>query len=89
MQTIFEIVCIIKIIVVYLYQQKNNNDMTIQEINQFRNERGNFLASNETAGWEAISRDGIHMITFASGKSKIYTEKGFARVITRLLNRGY
>ena len=88
MQTIFEIVCRIKIIVVYLYQQKNNTDMTTQEINKARNE-GIFSASNDAGGWYAISRDNINMITFANGKSKIYTEKGFAKRITQLLNRGF
>ena len=62
--------------------------MTTQEINKARNERGIFSASNERAGWYAISRDGINMITFANGKSKRYTEKGFAKRITKLLNTG-
>jgi hypothetical protein len=62
--------------------------MTTQEINKARNEKGIFSASNELAGWYAISRDGINMITFASGGSKIYTEKGFAKRITKLLNTG-
>jgi len=62
--------------------------MTAQEINENRNEKGVFLASNEIAGWCAISRDGIHMITFANDNIKFYTEKGFARRITQLLNRG-
>ena len=63
--------------------------MTTQEINKARNSKGIFCASNERAGWYAISRDGIHMITFANGKIKRYTEKGFAKRITQLSNRGY
>ena len=63
--------------------------MTTQEINKARNERGVFSASNEVAGWYAISRDGINMVTFANGESKRYTEKGFAKRITQLLKRGY
>jgi hypothetical protein len=62
--------------------------MTTQEINKARNERGIFSASNESAGWYAISRDGINMINYANGESKRYTEKGFAKRITQLLNRG-
>ena len=68
---------------------KNNKDMTTQEINKARNEKRIFSASNEVAGWYAISRDGINMITFSNGQSKRYTEKGFAKRITQLLNRGY
>lgn len=63
--------------------------MTTQEINKARNKKGIFSASNESAGWYAISRNGISMITFANGESKRYTEKGFAKRITQLLNRGY
>jgi len=63
--------------------------MTTKEINKARNEKGIFSASNEAAGWYAISRDNINMITFSDGKNKFYTEKGFAKKITQLLNRGY
>jgi hypothetical protein len=72
--------------------------MTTQEINASRNERGIFSASNEVAGWYAISRDGINRITFYEGKynftlrgdvNRIYTDKGFAKRLTQLLNRGY
>ena len=63
--------------------------MTTQEINKARNERGIFSASNETAGWYAISRNGINMITFPNGESKRYTEKGFSKRIAQLLNRGF
>ena len=63
--------------------------MTTQDINNQRNEKGIFSASNETAGWSAISRDGVNMITFADSTNKFYTEKGFAKKITQLLNRGY
>jgi hypothetical protein len=72
--------------------------MTTQEINNERNEKGIFLTYNDVAGWEALSRDGFNMITFYQGKftfsinqnvNKFYTEKGFAKRITQLLNRGY
>lgn len=61
--------------------------MTTKEINEARNEKGVFLASNERSGWAAISRDGINMITFSDGKNKFYTENGFAKKITDLLNK--
>ena len=65
--------------------------MTTQEINELRNEKGIFTASNEVAGWYAISRDGVNMITYYFKNDKIifYTEKGFAKRLTQLLNRGY
>lgn len=63
--------------------------MTTKEINQARNERGIFLVSNEVAGWYALSRDKTNIVIFASGKIKGYTEKGFAKKITQLLNRGF
>ncbi len=63
--------------------------MTTQEINKARNEKGVFSASNEISGWFATSRDGINMISFSDGSNKFYTEKGFAKRITQLLNRGF
>lgn len=69
--------------------------MTTQEINKERNVNGVFSTGNNVAGWFAISRDGINMITFYEGKftftlsgdvNKFYTEKGFAKKITKLLN---
>ena len=63
--------------------------MTTKEINEARNEKGIFSASNDVAGWYVISRDNINMITFADGKNKFYTENGFAKRITQLLNKGY
>lgn len=72
--------------------------MTVQEMNKERNERGIFTAANDVAGWYAVSRDGINMITFCEGKytfsvksdvNRFYTEKGFAKRITQLANRGY
>lgn len=62
--------------------------MTTQDINKLRNENGIFNAFNEVSGWYAISRDGINMITFSDDKIKFYTEKGFAKKITQLLNKG-
>lgn len=72
--------------------------MTTQEINKERNTKGIFSTGNDDAGWFAISREGINMITFYEGKftfsakddvNKFYTEKGFAKRITQLLNRGF
>ena len=63
--------------------------MTTKKINEARNEKGIFSATNEVSEWSAISRDGINMITFSDGKNKFYTEKGFAKRLTQLLNRGY
>lgn len=69
--------------------------MTTQEINKKRNINGVFSTGNDLAGWYAISRDGVNMITFYEGKftftlsgdvNKFYTEKGFAQKITKLLN---
>ena len=72
--------------------------MTTQEINKERNERGIFSTGNDCAGWYAISRDNRYIITFYEGKYTFsaqydvireYTEKGFAKRITQLQNRGY
>jgi len=72
--------------------------MTTQEINKERNANGVFSTGNDVAGWFAISRGGINMITFYEGKytftlksdiNRFYNEKGFAKRITQLLNRGY
>ena len=72
--------------------------MNTQELNSQRNARGIFSASNESAGWYAVSGDGINMITFIEGKftftmkgdvNKFYTEKGFAKRISQLIKRGY
>jgi hypothetical protein len=72
--------------------------MTTQEINKGRNPNGVFSTGNDVAGWFAISRDGIHMITFYEGKytfsknqdvHRFYTERGFAIRVTQLNNRGY
>ena len=77
---------------------KTVKDMTTQEINKERNAKGVFSTGNDVAGWFAISRDGINMITFYEGKftfavsgdvNKFYTEKGFAQKITKLLNGGF
>ena len=72
--------------------------MTTQDINNERNEKGTFSIGNDVAGWYAISKEGVNMITFYEGKFtftlsgdvyRFYTEKGFAKRITQLLNRGY
>ena len=72
-----------------IHQQQKTQAMTKQEINKARNEKGVFSAYNEVAGWYAISRDGINMITFSNGVIKFYTETGFAKRITKLANTGY
>ena len=65
--------------------------MTTKEINSYRNERGIFSAGNEAAGWWALSRDGVHMITFfAKNEDRFYkNESSFAKRITGLMKRGY
>ena len=73
--------------------------MTVQEISNERNQNGVFSIGNDAAGWYALSRDGINMITFYHGKFKFATkdhvnrfyksEKSFAKRVTQLLNRGY
>lgn len=72
--------------------------MTVQDINSQRNEKGVYSAANDTAGWEAVSRDGIHMITFHQGKwtftvkgevNKFYTPSGFARTVGQLIAGKY
>ena len=73
--------------------------MTTQDINSERNKNGVFSIANDVAGWYAISKDGINMITFYEGKFNFTTkgdvnrfyksEKSFAKRITQLLNRGY
>lgn len=72
--------------------------MTIAEINKERNSNGVFSTGNDIAGWYAVSRDGVNMITFYEGKwnftqkedvNKFYTVRGFQRTITKLLNGTY
>jgi hypothetical protein len=72
--------------------------MTTKEINKERNASGVFSTGNTVAGWHAISRDNINMITFFEGKfsftmggdvNKFYTEKGFAKKISNLINKGF
>ena len=69
--------------------------MTTQEINNERNTKGVFSTGNDVAGWYAISRENVNMITFYQGKftftlkddvNKFYSEKEFALEITKLLN---
>jgi hypothetical protein len=69
--------------------------MTTKDINKARNANGVFAAGNEAAGWFAVSRDGVNMITFYQGKwtsaikgdvIRFYTEQVFAKKITKLLN---
>lgn len=68
--------------------------MTTQEILNTRNEKGIISISNDSAGWSAISRDGMHHIFFyadeENAKDLFYkNENSFAKRICGLLKRGY
>ena len=65
--------------------------MTTQEVLDSRNEKGIISLSNLVAGWYAISRDGVNMISFQnSDEPKFYkNEKSFAIRVSQLLRRGY
>jgi hypothetical protein len=72
--------------------------MTTKELNNNRNENGVYTVANDNAGWYAVSKGGVNMITFCEGHwtftekddvIKFYTERGFATRITQLLKRGY
>jgi hypothetical protein len=68
----------------------NSNTMKSNKIDAQRDENGIYSAENELAGWYAISRDNVHMITYVNtDKIKFYTKKGFERRITQLCKRGY
>ena len=62
--------------------------MVFQDILDSRNEKGIISLGNECAQWAAISRGGIHMITFYGGEeieNKFYkNEKSFAIKVSRL-----
>jgi hypothetical protein len=56
---------------------------------------GFYSASNDVAGWYAISRDGINMIVYYEGKwtftkkddmYKFYTKNGFIKKVGDLVN---
>ena len=51
--------------------------------------KGVFTATNEAAGWYAISKDGYNMITFADGSNKFYTLGAFAKRLRQLINKGH
>ena len=69
--------------------------MTTKEILNTRNEKGNeegiISVCNEAANWYAISRGGVHMITFYNtDENKFYkNENSFAKRVSQLLRRGY
>ena len=65
--------------------------MTTKEILNTRNERGIISLSNECANWEAISRGGVHMITFYNtDENKFYkNENSFAKRVSELLRKGF
>jgi len=88
----------LKTVFVYISTNANEARMTKQDVNKERDERGVFAAGNDVAGWFALSRDGVNIITYYEGKytfsakndvTKRYTETGFAIRITQLQNRGY
>ena len=81
-----------------ILHNKQSKAMTTSEISKERNQKGVFATGSNLAGWYAISRDGINMITFHKGKftftlkddvNRFYTELGFAKRISQLLKRGY
>jgi len=60
---------------------------TVEEVLEVRNQRG--IISLESNGWDAISRDGMHMITFHDGDCKFYKEeRSWAKRVVGLLKRG-
>ncbi len=74
------------------------NDMsTVNEVLSEKDERGIILF--EAKGWDAISRDGMHMITFNEGEFpcskngncfKFYkNEISWAKRVVSLIKRGY
>jgi len=80
------------------HSQKLNDMTLVQEIQAKIDQHGYYCVYNNSAGWEAISRDSIRMITYFEGKYtftqkgdviRFYTEKGFARRVEQLANRGY
>jgi hypothetical protein len=74
---------------IILHPSNKRKAMTIEQINNERDERGVFTTGNDVSGWFAISRDGIHMIWYFKREKRIfYTEKGFAKRITQLIVRG-
>ena len=64
--------------------------MTTKEILNTRNERGIISLSNEASNWEAISRNGVHMITFYNtDENKFYkNEDSFAKRVSQLIRTG-
>ena len=74
----------------YIWCIIKTNNMSSQDILNERDERGVVSLSNEVANWYAISRGGIHVITFYdSDTTKYYkTELSWAKRLVRLLNTG-
>ena len=73
---------------------KNKEIMTTQEILNSRKDNKFLFFANECAGWDSISRDGIHMITFYNLCEEIVykrykNEKSFAQRVSQLMKRGY
>lgn len=64
--------------------------MTISEILDRKNQNGSITIENESAGWFAISRKGLHYIEFANEEVKYYAnENSWAKRIITLLKQGY
>ena len=64
--------------------------MTANEILNQKNENGSITIENESAGWFAISRNGLHYIEFSNEEVKFYAnENSWAKRIITLTRRGY
>ncbi len=64
--------------------------MTSKEILNTRNEKGIIFLCNDAANWDAVSRDGIHMITFYNTDENMFykTQESFAKRVSQLIRRG-
>jgi hypothetical protein len=72
---------------------------TYQTVLNSKNQQGTIIMGNDSAKWYAISREGMHIITFYQGGfnftekkdvNKYYkNQKSFAKRVSQLLNRGY
>ena len=64
--------------------------MTSKEILSTRNEKGIIFLSNDAANWDAVSRDGVHMITFYDTDENMFykTQESFAKRVSQLIRCG-
>ncbi len=69
---------------------KSKGIMTSKEILNTRNEKGIIFLSNDAANWDAVSRDGVHMITFYNTDENMFykTQESFAKRVSQLIRRG-